>query len=60
VAGNGGEGEGERGEEKDGGRERSATKPVSSTERVGIKNNNQPMMVMAVSRGVRKRQAIEQ
>jgi hypothetical protein len=51
--GKGGEGEGERGEGEDGSRERSTTKPVSSTEPVGIKNNNQPMMVMTVSRGVR-------
>ncbi len=36
------------------------TKPVSFTEPVGIKNNNQPMMVMTVSRGVRTQQGIEQ
>jgi hypothetical protein len=51
----------ERGEKGEvGGGERSATKPVSSTEPVGIKNNNQPMMLMTVSEGVRTRQAIEQ
>ncbi len=35
-------------------------KPVSSTEPVGIKNNNQLMMVMTVSGGMRLQQAIEQ
>jgi hypothetical protein len=60
MAGNGGEGEGERGEGEDGGGGRSATKTVSSTEPVGIKNNNQPMMVMAESRSVRMWRAIEQ
>ncbi len=36
------------------------TKPVSSTEPVGIKNNNQPMMVMTESGGVKTQWAIEQ
>jgi hypothetical protein len=35
-------------------------KLVSSTEPVGMKNNNQPMMVMTESRGMRMQQAIEQ
>ncbi len=60
MVGDGGEEEGERGEGEDGGGGRSATKPVSSTEPVGIKNNNQPVMVMTESGGVRSRQAIEQ
>jgi hypothetical protein len=60
AAGDGGEGEGERGEGEDGGRGRRETKPVSSTEPVGIKNNNQPMMVMTESGGMRTRRAIEQ
>jgi hypothetical protein len=53
VAGNGGEGDGEKGEDEDGSRERSATKPLSLTEPLGIKNNNQPMMVMTFRGGVR-------
>ncbi len=57
--GYGGEGEGERGEGEDGNRERSTMKPMSSAEPVGIINNNQPMMGMTVSRGMRTRQAIE-
>ncbi len=36
------------------------TNPVSLTEPVGIKNNNQPMVVVTVSRGVRTWRAIEQ
>ncbi len=60
MAVNGGEGEGERGEGDDGGGGRSATKPVSSTEPVGIKNSNQPMMVMTVSGGVWTQRVIEQ
>ncbi len=59
-SGNGGEGDGERGKGENGNGERSAMKPVSSTEPVGIKNNNQPMVVMVVSGGMRMRQAIEQ
>jgi hypothetical protein len=55
MVGDGGEGEGQRGEGEDGGRKRSATKPVSLTEPVRIKNNNQPMMVMTVSGGVTTR-----
>ncbi len=58
--GNGGKGEGGRGEREDGGGERSAMKPVSLTEPVGMKNNNQPMMVMTVSGGMSTWQAIEQ
>jgi hypothetical protein len=57
--GDGGKGEGERREEEDGGGGRSATKPVSLTEPVGIKSNNQLMMVMTESRGVRTLWAIE-
>ncbi len=57
--GNGEEGEGERGEGEDGGRGRSAMKPMALTEPVGIKNNNQPMMVMTESGGVRTWQAVE-
>ncbi len=53
APGDGGEGEGERGEGEDGGG------AVSSTELVGIKNKNQLMMVITVSRGVRMPQAIE-
>ncbi len=51
TAGNGGVGEGER---EDGGGGRSTTKLV------GIKNNNQPIMVVTINRGVRTQQAIEQ
>jgi hypothetical protein len=60
VAGDGGVGEGGKGEGGDGGRGRSMTKLVLSTELVGIKNNNQPMVVLTVSRGMRTRLAIEQ
>jgi hypothetical protein len=59
AAGDGGVGEGGRGEGGDSGRGRSTTKPVSSSEPVGIKNNNQPMVVVTVSRGVRTRRVIE-
>ncbi len=58
--GNGREGEGERREGGDGGGGKSEMKPVSSTELVGIQNNNQSMMVMAESRDVRTQRAIEQ
>ncbi len=60
AVGDGGEGEGERGEGEDGGGGRSATKPGSSTEQLEIENNNQPMMVMTDSGGMRTWQAIEQ
>ncbi len=60
ATGDGGVGEGGRGEGRDGSRGRSTTKPVSSTEPVGIKNNNQPMVVVSGSGGVRTWQAIEQ
>ncbi len=60
AVGDGEVGEGGRGEGGDGGRGRSTTKPVSSTEPVGIKNNNQPMVVVTVSGGVRTWRAIEQ
>ena len=60
AAGDGEVGEGERGEGEDSGGGRSMTKPVSSTEPVGIKNNNQQMIVVTVSRGVRTRRGIEQ
>jgi hypothetical protein len=59
-AGNGGGGEGERGEGEDGSGRKSAMKPVSLTEPVGIKHNNQLLMVMTESRGVRTWQMIEQ
>ncbi len=48
---NGGVGEGER---KDNGGGRSETKLV------GIKNNNQPMMVVTINGGMRRLWAIEQ
>ena len=51
AAGDGGVGEEER---EDGRGGRSATKLV------GIKNNNQPMMVVTINGGKRTRQAIEQ
>jgi hypothetical protein len=60
AAGNGGVGEGGRGEGKDGGGGRSTAKPMSLTEPVGIKNNNQPMVVVTVSGGMRTWRAIEQ
>ncbi len=58
--GNGEVGEGGRGEGEDGGRGRSTTKPVSSTEPISIKYNNQPMMVVTVSRDKRTWRVIEQ
>jgi hypothetical protein len=58
--GDGGEGEGEKREGEEGGQERSVMKPVSPAEQVKIKNINQPMMVMTVSGGVKRWQAIEQ
>ncbi len=45
---------------EDGGKGRSTTKRVSSTEPVGINNNNQPMMVVTVSGGMRTWRMIEQ
>ncbi len=48
----------EGGESRDGGGGRRTTKPVLSTEPVGIKNNNQPMVVVTVSGGMRTRRAI--
>jgi hypothetical protein len=60
AAGNGGVGEGGRGEGEDSGGERSTMKQVSSTEPVGINNNNQLMMVVTVSRGARTWQPIVQ
>ncbi len=59
AAGIGGVSEGGWGEGGDGGWGRSTMKPVSSTEPVGIKNNNQPMVVVTVIGGVRTRRAIE-
>jgi hypothetical protein len=38
----------------------SVMKPLSLTEPVGMKNNNQPMMVMTESKDVRMRRGIEQ
>ncbi len=60
AAGDGGVGEEGRGEGGDSGRGRSMTKPVSLTELVGIKNNNQPMVVVTVNRGLRTWRVIEQ
>jgi hypothetical protein len=60
VAGDGEGDEGERGEGEDVGGERSATKPVSSTEPVETKTKYQLMMVMTVSGGVMMQKAIEQ
>jgi hypothetical protein len=60
VVSNGGVGEGGRGEDEDCSGGRSTIKPVSSTEPVGINNNNQPMMVVTVSKDVRTQRAIEQ
>ncbi len=57
--GDGGEGEGEMGEGEDSGRGRSAMKPVTLTELVVVKNNNQPMMVMTESGGIRVRWSSE-
>jgi hypothetical protein len=60
AAGDGGVGEGGRGEGGDGSGGRSMTNPVLMTEPVGIKNNNQPMVVVTVSGGMRTWRAIEQ
>jgi hypothetical protein len=59
AAGDGGVGEGGRGEGGNSGGGRSTTKPVSLKEPVGIKKNNQPIVVVTISRGVRMQQAIE-
>ncbi len=57
MAGNGGEGEGERGEGEDGGGGKAQQSWCHQP--VGIKNN-QPLMVMIESKGMRRQQAIEQ
>ncbi len=60
AAGDGGVGEGGRGEGGHGGGGRSTMKPVSSIEPMGIKNHNQPMVVVTVSGGVRTWRTIKQ